>query len=242
METTVSLSLKNQMGLISESNRITMHQTELEKRIAFLGKVVKPTLNIIDGITAMEENGPHHGKTKKLGLIIYGDDMVKVDSVASFIIGLDFRKIEQLSIAEKIGVGKYPTEEELEIAKKYDVNNFELAKKYEKFGKNIYVWPTTACSRCIFVLNQYGILVRKQPFKNAKFIRKALFGSKKINIVIGKADNLELPRKEKTIAIGLCTKKFSEKCGINNLNKCPPSVKEVIEYIKKELNLYILIK
>jgi uncharacterized protein (DUF362 family) len=236
METIVSFSLKNQMGLVSMMDRVAMHQTELEKRIAFLGKLVKPSLNIIDGITAMEGDGPHHGKTRKLGLVIYGDDMVKVDSMASFIIGVDFKSVEQISIAEKIGVGKYPSKEELKMAEKYIVKDFKLAKKNKKFGKNIYVWPTFACSRCISILNEYGKIVKRHPLENLKFVKKALIGSKKINIVIGKANKLRLPKGEKVIAIGLCTKEFSEKCGINNLNRCPPSVKEVIDYIKKELN------
>ena len=84
METTVTFSLKNQMGLVSIGDRINMHRTGLERLIAHLGKSIKPTFSIVDGIIAMEGNGPHHGQSRILDLIIAGNDMVELDSVVSF--------------------------------------------------------------------------------------------------------------------------------------------------------------
>jgi len=235
MEATITFALKNQMGLVIMGDRINMHKFGLEERIAYLGKLIKPTLSIIDGVIAMEGNGPHHGKSKKLDLIMAGDDMVELDSVASYLIGLDFKKIYQVSKAEEIGVGNYPTEEFLKSINNYKIPDFELAKKYEQFGKNFRAWPTTGCSMCITAINHAGKELKKHPIKNFAIVKKAFLGNQKVNFVIGKADNLKLPEDEKVIIIGKCSKEFSERCGKNCLDKCPPSIKDVLQYMKREL-------
>ncbi len=61
-------------------------------------------------------------------------------------------------------------------------------------------------------------------------------GNKKINVIIGKANNLNIPKSEKIIAIGSCVRGFAERHNVKNLNKCPPTVKDTLEYIKEELN------
>jgi hypothetical protein len=236
MEATVSLSLKNQMGLVAPGDRINMHHTKLEESIASLAVIAKPTLNIIDGIVAMEGNGPHHGKGKKLNIVAAGIDMVELDSMVSYIVGLDFKKINHISVAESLGVGKFPTEDDLSKIGEYKVSNFIPAAKFEKFGKNFYAWPTFACSRCITAINESGKEMKKHPLKNLKMLNKVFIGNKKVNVVIGRADDLVLPKGEKTICIGSCAKCFADKNGLKCLDKCPPSVKETLEWLKNEAN------
>jgi len=235
MEAIVTFALKNQMGLVIMGDRINMHKMGLEERIAYLGKLIKPNLSIVDGIVAMEGNGPHHGKSKILNLMMAGDDMVELDSVVSFLINLDFKKIQHIARANEIGVGNYPTQNYLDSIKEHKIPDFKLARKYETFGKNFYAWPTTGCSMCITALNHAGKLIKKHPIKNISLVKKAFVGNKRINFVIGSADGLELPKNEKVIIIGRCSKKFSERCGKNCLDKCPPSIQDVLQYIKEEL-------
>ncbi len=235
METTVSLSLKNQMGLVTMTDRVKMHQADLEKNIAYLAKFIKPNLSIVDGIVAMEGNGPHHGKAKKLDLVFASNDMVELDSIICYLIQVDFKEVPHIAMAKDIGVGHYPFNEYLSSLEEYKTADFKLAGKYERFGKNFYAWPTTACSKCIVAINESGKIFKKNPFKNLKTIKKIFVGNKKVNVVIGKADNLEIPKEEKIICIGQCTKELAKKRGLKWLAKCPPSVKETAEYIKTEL-------
>ncbi len=235
METTVSLSIKNQMGLVAPGDRINMHHTKLEESIALLATLIKPDLNIIDGIVAMEGNGPHHGKGKKLNLIFAGVDMVELDSVVCNIVGIDFKQVKHICFAESFGVGKFPTEDELKKYKEFKVSSFLLASKFEKFG-NINAWPTTACSRCITAINESGKLMKKHPIKHFRIITKIFIGKNKYNVVIGKAEGLNLPKNEKIICIGQCTKEFADKNCLKCLNKCPPTVAETLEYLKKEVD------
>lgn len=236
METVVSLSIKNQMGLVSMIDRVNMHRNDLDGSLAYLAKAIKPDINIIDGLVAMEGNGPHNGTSIRINLLLAGDDMVETDSVTSFLIGIDFKTIKHIFIAKNIGVGEYPTEEFIHSIREYKVSNFKRADYCKKYLKNIYVWPTKSCSRCITILNEFGKFVKRRPLKNLKFIKKGIFGDEAINIVIGRADELKLNSKEKIIAIGSCTKTFCKRCSLNNLDKCPPSVTEVAEYIKKEID------
>lgn len=235
METTVSLSLKNQMGLVAMEDRINMHRTDLEKSIAYLGKLVNPNLNIIDGIISMEGNGPHHGNSRRLNIIVAGDDMVELDSVFCFLVGIDFKKVKHISVAKEISVGKYPDLSFLSSRGKDQIINFKLALKSEKFG-NIYAWPTTACSRCITAINECGKLLKKHPIRHRKLLTKIFLGKKKINVIIGKAQGLQFPKNEKIICIGRCTKEFADKNEKEYLNKCPPSIKDALEWLKNITN------
>ena len=236
METAVSLSLKNQMGLVSPANRMAMHRGNLENLIACIGKLAVPTFSIVEGIIAMEGNGPHHGNSRKTNLLAAGNDMVELDSVISYLIGLDFKNVGQISRARELGVGNHPSEKYLLDFKKYKISDFKPAIKCYRFLRNLYLWPTSSCSCCITTVNECGKIIKSHPIKNFRIIKNILFSKKKINIVIGKGEGFIFSNKDKNIFIGLCTKSVAEKNNAEFLNKCPPNVKEVWEIIKKELN------
>ena len=209
------------------------HKTKLEENIGCLG-VVKPTLNIVDGICAMEENGPHHGKDKELNFLFVGDDMVELDSLVCSMIGVNYRSVEHIRIAEEGGLGKFISQEIVDQCEKY-ITKIEPASPFIKVGKNIYVWPTTSCSRCITALTEGAKLYRRNIFRNIKFGKKAYLGDKKLNFVIGKGIGLNIERGEKIIAIGNCAKEFAENNSVDCLDKCPPSAKEVCDYLKDKI-------
>ncbi len=53
-----------------------------------LGRIIKPVLNIMDAVVAMEGQGPAAGTPRKLGLLIAGRSALAVDTVAVHIIGM----------------------------------------------------------------------------------------------------------------------------------------------------------
>jgi hypothetical protein len=59
----------------------------------------KPFLSIVDGIIAMEGNGPVAGDPKHSGIIVIGDNPVSVDIVCAKIMGFDHEKIPLISRA-----------------------------------------------------------------------------------------------------------------------------------------------
>ncbi len=73
-----------------------------------LARTVHPSLAVIDGIEAMEGDGPaSHGTKKNLGLIIAGTDFIAVDTVATYIAGMDPLHFQYIYQAGLLGLGEY---------------------------------------------------------------------------------------------------------------------------------------
>ena len=235
METSVSFSLKNQMGLPAPQDRIMMHKTNLSKTIAKLALHCKPDLSILEGFPAMEKNGPHHGIPKNLNLIAASSDMVELDSFMSLILNYDLQKIQHIKYAFELGVGKYFEMSKIEKYNDYFINDFQKAVSAYKFGRKMFAYPTFSCSRCINAVNLSGREFKKHPLKYFNVIFKSLFSAKKLNIIFGHADLLDLNLDGKMICIGSCSKKFANQNNAVLLDKCPPSIEETKEFIVKNV-------
>ncbi len=85
--------IKNMYGIIPSGLRRRFHGQYLRSEdfgqmLVDIYALAKPHLTIIDGITAMEGEGPGSGKTRNLGLVFAGRDTVALDAVCGAIIGL----------------------------------------------------------------------------------------------------------------------------------------------------------
>jgi len=96
--TNVSCCLKNMFGSIPVPRKIVYH-SHLSEVIVGINKLIKPHLAVIDGIVALGKN------PVKVGLCLAGEDQLAVDFVAAKIMGYNPRRIKQLMLAEKEGVG-----------------------------------------------------------------------------------------------------------------------------------------
>ena len=76
----VTLSIKNLFGLIQRADKNKLH-SRLNTILPYLAKTFRNDLIVVDGITAMEGNGPLIGTPKELGLIVVGTNPVSTDSV-----------------------------------------------------------------------------------------------------------------------------------------------------------------
>ena len=82
-----------------------MWQAGLARRLIDLAKVVRPRLNLVEGVIAREGTGFNRGRNRALGLCIAGVNMVAVDSVASYLMGFDPRELVYLRLAAEAGLG-----------------------------------------------------------------------------------------------------------------------------------------
>lgn len=104
-------AVKNLFGFIpglfkTELHRRALRSSEMAKVLADIYERVKPTLSIVDGIVAMEGDGPASGGTlRNLGLIIAGADGVAVDSIMAVIMGLKPENIFSTSEVFARGLG-----------------------------------------------------------------------------------------------------------------------------------------
>jgi len=99
----VTLCMKNLMGLILPKS--IMHD-RINEKIVDLASLFKDKvkLNVVDGLVGAEEDEVH-GSPVRMDLIIAGEDMVAVDSVATAIMGIDPGKVKYLRLAEEKGLG-----------------------------------------------------------------------------------------------------------------------------------------
>jgi len=80
-------------------------QEKMGHRLADLAKVVKPQLNIVEGVVGRDGTGFQRGVNHSLGLVIAGTNVVAVDSVASYIMGFDPSRLIYLRVAAEAGLG-----------------------------------------------------------------------------------------------------------------------------------------
>lgn len=102
-------AVKNLFGLIPGGKKAEMHfkYQEVDRFMDMLLDILeatRPILGIIDGIVAMEGEGPSAGNPRKLNVLIVSDDLLAADYVACKIIGLDIEKVPLLRVAEDRGL------------------------------------------------------------------------------------------------------------------------------------------
>jgi uncharacterized protein (DUF362 family) len=99
----VTLSLKNMFGIVPGScygwPKNTLHWAGLTQSILDINSTIRPDFAIVDGIVAMEGNGPIQGNAKPCGLLVVGEDPVAVDATCVRIMGLLPERIDYLARA-----------------------------------------------------------------------------------------------------------------------------------------------
>ncbi|UCD45925.1 MAG: DUF362 domain-containing protein [Candidatus Bathyarchaeota archaeon] len=105
----VTLSVKNLFGVPMRRRKSQLHG-RLDEILPYLAKTVVSDLVVVDGITAMEGNGPIIGTPRELGIIVAGTNAVSVDAVCANIMGFDPHEIRYLARAHEIGLGEIDVE------------------------------------------------------------------------------------------------------------------------------------
>lgn len=105
-------AVKNIFGCVFGINKASSHAKfptaeEFAKMMGDLNNLVVPKLHVMDGITAMEGNGPHNGTPTSMNVILASDDPVALDSVYCHLIDLDPELVPTNVAAAEQGVGTY---------------------------------------------------------------------------------------------------------------------------------------
>lgn len=170
-ETEMTVCLKSMIGcLVGRENKKKVHSS-LIRNILKLNEAIKPDLQIVDGLIAMEGVGPSLGKPKKIDTLLIGTDPFLIDMVASKIAGYaSFREIPVLN--EALGQGK--------------IDN-EMIKEYQNIDVPVFDFkrPEVSCLVKMTInpkFQKHLIKIRYAPFINRIFnweiTRKLLFGLK----------------------------------------------------------------
>ena len=106
----VTLSIKNLFGLPCRRKKSQLHR-KLNEILPYLAKVIRSDLIVVDGIVAMEGNGPIIGTPKELGIIVAGKIPLSTDAICSRIMGLDPADIRYLVRTLEMGLGEIDLDE-----------------------------------------------------------------------------------------------------------------------------------
>ena len=103
-------AVKNQLGLVPGRGKKDVHlqapkPAAMAQAMVDILSVARPHLAIVDGIVAMEGNGPAAGKPRDAGVVIAGWDPVSVDAVMAEVMGFAPGDVPMTRYAHERGLG-----------------------------------------------------------------------------------------------------------------------------------------
>ena len=91
---TLTCAVKNLYGTVVGAAKAGLHLTAGHSKELFAGLLLEiafarpVALTIVDGVVAMEGDGPNSGTPRQLGLLLAGENPVAVDTVAAYLAGI----------------------------------------------------------------------------------------------------------------------------------------------------------
>lgn len=107
----VTLSIKNQFGLVHQNSRIADHNYRLHQKFADIYRVLQPDFALIDGLIATTHGHyPSRYNADKcvvpMDLLIGGPDPLATDVVASALMGFGLEDVRHLKLSRDTGIGE----------------------------------------------------------------------------------------------------------------------------------------
>ena len=230
-QTTVTLSLKNQKGLLSVSDKKLFHKIGLHEPIAELYHIVKPDLVLVDGLIGLEGDGPTTGgKSRPLNLIIAGTVALEVDQVCCQIMGISPEEVKHLRIATGLGNNGKTDIRGMSVAE-LNVKPFIRANEdLRKIGKVYYWRNASACTMCSESLDQAIKKTRRNPFLIIRYGTHigyhVLF--KRLDLLTGK--DADIPQNHgEMCCIGNCVAPLAKKYNLKLARGCPPKPRDILK-------------
>jgi len=221
----VTLAVKNMKGVLPDVWKRRFHHTYgVFQSTADLLTVVKPCLNVVDGLVAMQGIGPAMGEALEMDLVFAGQDAVAVDAVVSAVMGFDLQECGCVREAagRALGVGDL---NEIDVVGEPIANVQRRFKRSEEaIAEAIQLPPgfsiiidEKACSGC---RNQ--ILSTLFDLKDANLLEMAAGWT----VLSGKFDALPDVPREHLLLVGACLAQFREAGTF--VEGCPPNSRDVI--------------
>jgi uncharacterized protein (DUF362 family)/Pyruvate/2-oxoacid:ferredoxin oxidoreductase delta subunit len=165
---TLTGAVKNMYGAVAGLNKAHLHKKfpapgEFFNVLTDVFEAVKPHLVLMDGIVAMDGDGPSAGRLRPAGILIAGADSVAVDSVFSRLAGIKPLDILTTKEAYRRGLGEA------------DINNIEVLG--EKIGENLmkgFKLPSSkfVMSMPVFIMNFMAKLIKFRVYIDPRLCRK----------------------------------------------------------------------
>ena len=107
--TVLTLAVKNLFGCINGMQKSGHHRQHTDRSsfarlLVRIADILRPPLTIIDGIVAMEGNGPSAGKLINMGVIAAGTNVHALDAACARLLDLDPLEMDTLAAACQMGL------------------------------------------------------------------------------------------------------------------------------------------
>lgn len=109
--TMFSGAVKNVFGCVPGIRKGLFHAQAAEDRETFaqmlvdLFGVIRPSVNVMDAVVAMEGEGPNAGKPRQVGVILASADAVALDAAACAMVGLNPMSVDTTRLAHEQDLG-----------------------------------------------------------------------------------------------------------------------------------------
>lgn len=160
-------AVKNSYGFIyglykAKGHTLYPSADSFARMLVDLNKCVKPRLYVMDGITAMEGNGPGAGDPVDMKVMLMSRDPVALDSVFSRLVHLKPSMVPTCYHGEKMGLGTWKEEEIELLTPDGEISMEEAVSKYgnPKFNVDRRVMKSGIWERMAKVLN----IFQKKPY------------------------------------------------------------------------------
>ncbi len=113
-------AVKNLFGCVPGYRKPGLHlrhpdSASFSRLLADLGLLLRPRLHLIDGILAMQGNGPRSGDPVPMNVLILSEDPVAADALFCRLIGLDPTFVPTCTAGREAGLGTWKADE-IELA------------------------------------------------------------------------------------------------------------------------------
>jgi len=212
-QTNITCALKNMKGCIPDTEKRRFHTLGLHKPIAYLNKLIKQDLIIVDGMNG-DLNFEEGGNPVQMNRIIAGKDPVLIDTYAAQLLGFSIDEVPYIGIAQAIGVGStdLANADIVELNKDNGSKRITQTRRVQQLARQIV--EDSACSAC------YGSLI----YALERLDEKGLLKKLEEKLYIGQAFK---NKQANGIGIGACTSGFHK-----NVRGCPPKARDIVEYLE----------
>jgi len=135
--------VKNLFGAVYGLNKGAAHvkypnADEFAKMMADLNRMIPPRLHIMDGIVAMEGNGPQSGEATPMNVVLASDDPVALDSVFCALVYLDPALVPTNVRGKEWGCGEYLWENIEVVCEDGVIDVREAQRRYGRADFDVY--------------------------------------------------------------------------------------------------------
>jgi uncharacterized protein (DUF362 family) len=110
---TLTLGIKNLFGLVNGKRKPILHclvdndKVKFGRMLVDIAKRVNPCLTLVDGVQAMQGNGPMKGTPYPLGILAAAKDLTALDRILAEIVQVPAKDVYSLEGARQKGFGNY---------------------------------------------------------------------------------------------------------------------------------------